>query len=162
MSDEHVELHRDSKGRLKGDETPPQNCIIFVAAVMTVITLFGLKYVFDSYLDRSETHVRREHIAESHASGVLAEYRAHAQDQLRDGPMTIGDAMTQLAERGRGAFVQIRPVQDDNTGPREGWAAMPVVAAEPAPRAEPQVVTVDEIVVDDTTPQPAPEEGAAP
>jgi hypothetical protein len=44
--------------------------------------------------------------------------------------------MAQLAERGRGAFPQIRPVADTNTGPREGWAAMPVIAGEPAPRAQ--------------------------
>lgn len=134
--DEKVELHRDSHGRLKGDETPPQNGIIFAAAIMTVLTLFSLKYVFDSYLDVSNQSVRRAHIAESHASGVLAEYRAHAQDQLRDGQMPIGDAMDQLAERGRAAFPQIRPVADQNTGPREGWAAMPVVAGEPAPHAQ--------------------------
>lgn len=144
MSDEHVELHRDSKGRLKGDETPPQNGIIFAAAIMAILTLFGLKFVFDSYLDRSEIHIRREHIAESHGSAVLADYRAHSTDQLREGTMTIGDAVTQLGEHGRAAFVQIRPVADTNTGPREGWSAMPVVASEPAPRAERGVVTADD------------------
>jgi hypothetical protein len=134
--DEKVELHRDSHGRLKGDETPPQNGIILVAATMTVLTLFSLKYVFDSYLDVSNISVRRAHIAESHASTVLNEYRAHAQDQLREGQMPISDAMTQLAERGRAGFPQIRPIGDTNTGPREGWAAMPVTLGEPAPHAQ--------------------------
>ncbi len=138
--DDKVELVRDSHGRLKGDETPPQNGIILAAAIMTVITLFSLKYAFDSYLDVSNIHVRRSHIAESHASQQLAEYRAHAQDQLREGEMPIGDAIAQLADRGRAAFPQIRPVADTNTGPREGWAAMPVVAPEPAPRAHVEVV----------------------
>lgn len=135
--DEQVELHRDSHGRLKGDDTPPQNGIILVAAIGTVITLFSLKYVFDSYLDYSNINVRRAHIAESHASGVLAEYRTHAQEQLRGGEMPISDAMDQMAERGRAAFPQIRPVAGDtNTGAREGWSAMPVAAREPAPVAE--------------------------
>ena len=134
--DEKVELVRDSHGRLKGDETPPQNGIIFAAAIMSIATLFSLKYVFDSYLDVSNLHVRRTHIAESHASEVLVEYRAHAGDQLREGPMTIESAMQELATRGRAAFPQIRPVADSNVGAREGWTAMPVVAEEPAPRAE--------------------------
>lgn len=151
--DDKVELHRDSHGRLKGDETPPQNGIIFAAAMMSIVTLFSLKYVFDSYLDVSNQQVRRSHISESHASEVLGEYRAHAQDQLRDGQMPIADAMGQLADRGRAAFPQIRPVGDTTTGPREGWAAMPVVAGEPAPRAQ---------VVEVPAPAPAPTEAPVP
>lgn len=135
--DDKVELHRDSKGRLKGDDTPPQNTIIFIATIGTVVTLFSLKYAFDSYLDVSNLHVRQTHVTESHASEVLAEYRSHAQDQLREGEMPIGDAMEQIATRGRGAFPQIRPIVDTNTGAREGWSAMPVVAGEPAPHAQP-------------------------
>jgi hypothetical protein len=134
--DEQVELVRDSHGRLKADETPPQNGIILAAAIMSIITLFSLKYAFDSYLDVSNIHVRHVHIAESHASGVLDEYRAHSQDQLREGEMPIGAAMEQLSTRGRAAFPQIRPIADTNTGAREGWSAMPVVAPEPAPRAQ--------------------------
>jgi hypothetical protein len=141
MSDEHVELHKDAQGRYKVDETPPRNGVILVAAIMAVMSLFGLKYVFDSYLDRSYIDVRREHLrgdteVRSYASEVLATYRTHSQQQLRDGTMTIADAMTQLGEHGRGSFVQIRPVADTTTGAREGWSAMPVVAGEPAPRAQ--------------------------
>jgi hypothetical protein len=157
MSDEHVELHKDSRGRYKGDDAPPRNTIIFVAALMAVTTLFGLKYVFDSYLDRSLIAVRREHLrgdseVRSYASEQLAAYRTHSQDQLREGQMPIGDAMTQLAERGRGAFVQLRPIADTNTGAREGWAAMPVVAPEPAPHAQvapappPTAMPVDDLL----------------
>ena len=150
--DENVELVRDSQGRLKGDETPPQNGIIFAAAILSLVTLFCLKYVFDSYLDASNIHVRRAHIATSHASGTLAEYRAHAQDQLRGGEMPIGDAMDQLADRGRAAFPVIRPVADTNTGPREGWAAMPVVAGEPAPLAQAEPYPTDPTVIEHVDP----------
>jgi hypothetical protein len=151
--DERVEIQRDASGRAKGDETPPRNEIIFAAAVMTVITLFSLKYVFDSYLDASNLRVRREHISESHASEVLAEYRRHSEDQLREGQMPIGDAMEQLATRGRAAFPVIRPVPDTNTGAREGWAAMPVVAGEPAPRAQP---TEEPELIDGPAPEAVP------
>lgn len=138
MSDEdQVELHTDSHGRIKGDDTPPQNGIIFVAAIATVVTLFSMKYAFDSYLDVTNIHVRRDHVGESHASEVLAEYRTSAAEQLRGGPMTIDEAIDQLSEHGRGGFVQIRPVADTTTGAREGWSAMPVVPGEPAPHAQP-------------------------
>ncbi len=137
MSDEEkVEIVRDSTGKARGDDTPPQNGIILVSAVLVVLTLFSLKYVFDSYLDASNLAVRRAHISESRASEVLSEYRATAQDHLRGGEMPISDAMEQLATRGRSAFPQIRPVADTTTAAREGWSAMPVAAGEPAPRAE--------------------------
>ncbi|MFO0680615.1 MAG: hypothetical protein U0234_01125 [Sandaracinus sp.] len=137
MSDEEkVEIVRDSSGKPRPDDTPPQNGIILVSAVLVVLTLFSLKYVFDSYLDTSNLGVRRAHIAESHASEVLADYRATSQDQLRGGQMPISDAMEQLATRGRSAFVQIRPVADTTTAAREGWSAMPVTAGEPAPHAQ--------------------------
>src|SRR5579859_801927 len=98
MSDEHVELHKDSRGRYKVDDTPPRNEVIFIAAIMAVMTLFGLKYVFDSYLDRTNIAVRREHLhgdgeVRSYASELLATYRTHSQDQLREGPMSIAAAM---------------------------------------------------------------------
>lgn len=124
-------------GKIRPDDTPPQNAVIFAAAVLAVLALFGLKYVFDSYMDRSAIHVRSLHVDASHAAQVLLEYRQHAALELNGGEMPIDEAMDQLAERGRGAFVQIRPVADTTTAAREGWARMPVVAAEPAPHAEP-------------------------
>lgn len=159
--DEQVELERDSRGRLKGNDAPPQNGIILAAAIASVVTLFGLKYVFDSYLDASNLHVRRSHIAQSHASEVLADYRAHAEDQLRGGEMPIGDAMSQLAERGRAAFPQIRPVADTTTAAREGWSAMPVVAGEPAPRAQAAAPEPEE-PAPPAAPADVPTEAAAP
>lgn len=154
MSDEEkVEIVRDSTGKARPDDTPPQNGIILVSSVLAVLTLFSLKFVFDSYLDASNLHVRRDHIAESHASEVLTEYRATAQDQLRGGQMPIADAMEQIATRGRAAFPQIRPVADTTTAAREGWSAMPVVAGEAAPHAQ---------VVEEPAPAPAPAPEAVP
>lgn len=161
MSDEeHVELHRDSKGRYKGDDTPPQNGIILVATIVSVTTLFSLKFAFDSYLDQSTMHARRDHIATSQASEQLADYRATAQEQLRGGEMPIADAMQQLAERGRGAFPVIRPVGDTNPGPREGWAAMPAARPEPAPHAQRPAPV--EVPAPTPVPVEAPTEAAVP
>ena len=134
----HHHDHESGHGhaKIKPDDTPPQNAIIFAAAVLSVLALFGLKYVFDSYSDRSETHVRALHIEASHASQVLLEYRRHAALELNGGEMPIDEAMDRLAERGRGGFAEIRPVVDTTTAAREGWARMPIAQPEPAPRAE--------------------------
>ena len=134
--DQHTTPH-SSTGKIKPDDTPPQNAIIFASAVLAVLALFGLKYVFDSYRDRSETRVRSMHVSESHAGQALIEYRRHEALLLNGGEMPISESMDQLAERGRGAFVQIRPVADTTTAAFEGWARMPVIAGEPAPTAEP-------------------------
>jgi hypothetical protein len=137
VSAETHDKHADAgHGKIKPDDTPPQNAVIFAAAVLAVMALFGLKYVFDSYMDRSEVRVRSMHVESSHAIESLAEYRRHAALELNGGEMPITEAMEQLSDRGRGAFVQIRPVADTTNGAREGWARMPVVAPEPAPTAE--------------------------
>jgi hypothetical protein len=136
--DNHAHASSPAGGKIRPDDTPPQNAVIFAAAVLSVLALFGLKYVFDSYMDRSEVRVRAMHVSASHASEVLTEYRQHAALELNGGEMPVSEAMEQLAERGRGAFVQIRPVADTTTGAREGWARMPVVAPEPPPRADPR------------------------
>lgn len=136
MSDDNHSTSGAVHGKIKPDDTPPQNAIIFAAAVLAVLSLFGLKYVFDSYADRSEMRVRREHVQASRAIEDLHEYRRHAALELNGGSMPIDEAMTQLAEGGRGAFDQIRPVADTTTAALEGWARMPVVAPEAAPRAE--------------------------
>jgi hypothetical protein len=123
-----------STGRPRPDDSPPRNGVILVATIAAVATLFGLKFGFDSLFDASRQHVRSAHIAESHASEALSQYRTHSLEQLEGGQMTIEAAMSQLAERGRGAFVQIRPVADTSTAAREGWRLLPITAGEPAPR----------------------------
>ena len=130
------------------DDTPPRNGVILLATFVAVTTLFSLKYVFYSYLDRSEMRVRRGHVATSLTSEHLAEYREHANAQLLGGEMPIEDAMDQLATRGRGAFAQIRPIADTSTGAREGWARMPVRADDPAPHAERVREPLDAVIRD--------------
>lgn len=113
------------------DNTPPRNGVIFFYTVLVVITLVGLKFVMDSFLDSSRRAIRAQHLEESHASEILAQHREATREALGSGDMPIEQAMQQLAERGRGAFPQIRPFASADQGAREGWnrrgpAAAPV------------------------------------
>ena len=85
---EHGSAHAPH-AKIKPDDTPPQNAIILAAAILSVLSLFALKYVFDSYMDRSEVRVRAMHIEESHAAQALIDYRLHAALELNGGEMPM-------------------------------------------------------------------------
>ncbi|MBX7190879.1 MAG: hypothetical protein K1X94_02420 [Sandaracinaceae bacterium] len=138
MSDEHnedVEHESGHGGRPLPDATPPQNTLIFVYGVIVVCALIGLKFVFDSYLESTRRAVREERLAHSVTSDALAAHRDEVHEALH-GERSIDDAMSQLAERGRGAFPQIRPYPSTDNGAREGWnrraPAQPTATPEPS------------------------------
>jgi hypothetical protein len=123
--------HGSHSAKPRPDDTPPRNGVIFFYTVLAVLTLIGLKFVMDSFLDTTRRAVRAQHLEESVASEALAQHREASQEALRSGDMPIDQAMQQLAERGRGAFPQIRPFASADQGAREGWnrrgpAASPV------------------------------------
>lgn len=122
---------------LKPDTSPPRNELMLVLVLVSVATLFGLKFVFDSYLDHEVHLTHEEHIANSPAADALAGYRAEAESALAGGAMPIDEAARELGTRGRAAFVQIRPAPGDpSRAALEGWASLPV-----APAAEPPTAT---------------------
>ncbi|MBN8613768.1 MAG: hypothetical protein J0L92_24440 [Deltaproteobacteria bacterium] len=123
MSDEHEESHQPAirDGKPLPDDSPPQNTLIFVYAMLAVASLVGLKFVFDSFLESSRRETRAGHLEESRSSEALAEHRDEVREALEGGEMPIDRAITQLAERGRGAFPQVRPYASGDRGAREGW-----------------------------------------
>lgn len=141
MSDEHDSHAHETKDgqhsadRPLPDDSPPQNTLIFVYALLAVATLVGLKFVFDSFLETTRREVHAEHLDDSLTSERLAEHRDEVREALEGGEMPIDTAITQLAERGRGAFPQIRPYPSGDRGAREGWnrraPAQPVASPEP-------------------------------
>lgn len=141
MSDEHK--HDDEHGhdehgheKLLPDDSPPQNRLIFLYTVLAVCTLVGLKFVFDSYLDATRRDMHESRIEHSLTSERLAAHREEVREQLRSGDLPIDEAMSQLAERGRGAFPQVRPFASGDEGARTGWnrraPAVPTPAPEPS------------------------------
>lgn len=154
MSDHDHDGHADAA---KPDTTPPRNELIFVIVLGSVATLFGLKFVFDSYLDREVRLTHSEHNTGGVSADALAEYREEAAATLAGGAMTIDEAMSQLGDRGRAAFVQIRPAPSDTSrAALEGWASLPVAppAAAPSPSRTPYILSVDHL------PPPDPEADA--
>jgi hypothetical protein len=130
------------EARPRPDDTPPRNRVIFTYTILAVMTLFGLKYVFDSYMDVSRRGIRLEHVTESRASQTLEEYREAQHGQLARGPMPIERAIAELGRQDRRAFPLIRPTASDDRAALEGWTQLP--------RMQPEAEA------------PAPEEGAVP
>lgn len=130
--------------RVKPDTTPPRNRDIAVYSLLTLAALVGVKFAADGYLDANTRAVRAGHISESVALEELDAYRSEATAALAGGEMPIEEAMSQLAERGRAAFVQIRPTRDTSDAPRVGWTSMNAAPMEAAPRATRTVFTLSE------------------
>jgi hypothetical protein len=135
MSDEHEHNegeHADGHEKPRPDDAPPQDTLIVIYTVLVVVSLIGLKFVFDSFLDSSRRGVRAEHLDESVASERLAAHRAEMHERL-SGDHSIDETIADLAERGRGAFLQVRPFASEDRGARDGWSRRSPTAAPVSP-----------------------------
>lgn len=125
--------HDVHSARPRPDDSPPQNRLIFFYAVLVVSTLIGLKFVMDSFLDASRRDVQRSHLVSSVSNERLAEHRARERDALHAGPRRIDDVIREIAQRGRGAYPQIRPYPSTDRGALEGWNRRGPAEAPPVP-----------------------------
>lgn len=128
--------------RVRADATQPRNQLIAMYSLLAVASLFGVKFAADAYLEHNTTAVRHGHLETSVAEDALAAYRDEARASLAGGEMPIEEAVAALADRGRAAFVQIRPTTDDSDAPRLGWATLPASSGEAAPHATRAVFTL--------------------
>lgn len=158
----------------KWDNSPPQNLVILACALGSALLLFTLKFGFDAYYDGMRVRAVEERQTRYDDLEVVRERRAAWAGALASGRrMSIGAAMDQLAERGRGADPAIRPERppEMNLGPLEGWNQLPqtvevpppppVVEAAPPPSAlTPEALQQLQQILQNLA--PAPEGGAAP
>lgn len=151
----HTEAH---VVRPRPDDTPPRNRVIATYTVLAVITLAGLKFVFDSYMDTSRRAVRAEHISDSHTAETLDAYREQQAQRLSGGAMPIERAVQELGRRGRSAFPLIRPTPSEDLDPMRGWTQLP---RELPAGAEP-VVAPEAAAPEAAAPEAAAPEAAAP
>jgi hypothetical protein len=119
------------------DNTPPRLKLIATIAVIVVITLVSLDFVFKSYYGFMTDEAQREKLAPTTAKDeqVVAEKASFA-----GGKMPIDQAMAQL-KANRAAIIE--PTASDDLAAMTGWsklpkalpAGTPTAAVAPAPSA---------------------------
>ncbi|MGB0678703.1 MAG: hypothetical protein ACPGUV_03480, partial [Polyangiales bacterium] len=103
------------------DTTLPRSNLIWFYAVLSVVVLFVLKFVFDSYFI---AQIEAEQFSKQARSGERANARRKSRElrQLDQGAMPVSTAMQQLARRGRMAAPAIAPIDSADLGALTGWA----------------------------------------
>jgi hypothetical protein len=129
------------------DQSPTQNKAILSVALIIVVTLFGLKFGFDSYFVQMSESAAKEKLP---AADQLNKHRASEAKALAAGPMNIDQAMAELGRGGRtttagiGRGVDLTPKPSDDKGALIGWSKMPRAVPE-APAAAPPPVVHDAV-----------------
>jgi len=113
------------------DNTPPRLRLIATIAVIVVITLVGLDFVFKSYYAFMSDEAVREKLAPRTA---LIEQTAAEQTAWAGAKLPLDKAVAQLkASRPE----SVEPKQSEDMAPMTGWAKMPKMAPLPAPATPP-------------------------
>lgn len=110
------------------DLTPTRNRTIALCIFFGAFSLFSLHYVFDSYFISVTEGVQREKLA---SPEQLIATRTAEQKALTSGPVTLDNAMAQLARQGRAGVtggVDISAQQSEDIGALTGWSKMPRAA----------------------------------
>src|SRR6185436_5576876 len=110
------------------DQSLPRHRLIFVMAAITLVSLVGLKFAFDSYFtDMFEAEAKAK-IAKPEE---LWKLREDETKRLTQSPLPIDQAMQQVG-RGREASPIIAPQQSTDDAPMVGWARRPKKGGEGA------------------------------
>ena len=109
------------------DNTPPRLRLIVTIAVIVIITLLGLNFVFESYFAIMTDQARFEKLAPTTARD---DQRAAEAAALAGGKMPIDKAMAQL-KGARGEAIE--PKQSEDVGAMTGWSKLPKQAPLPVP-----------------------------
>jgi hypothetical protein len=111
------------------DNTPPRLRLIATIAVIVLITLVGLDFVFKSYYAYMSDGAQREKLAPTTAKNDQQAAEAAA---FAGAKVPIDQAMGQL-KAGRGAAIEPKPSED--IGAMTGWSKLPKQPPLPAPGA---------------------------
>ncbi|HWL89656.1 MAG TPA: hypothetical protein VNO21_27825 [Polyangiaceae bacterium] len=101
------------------DNSPPRIRLILTLAVGTVVTLFVLKFVFDSYFTEM---MEREAKAKVAQPVELWKLREEESKKLSGGPLPIDKAISELSSKGREASPLIAPQPSSDEQPITGWS----------------------------------------
>lgn len=106
------------------DNTPPRLRLIVTIAIIVVITLVGLDFVFKSYYAYMSDQAQREKLAPTSDRDE--------QSKVEQASLTaakIDQAMAQVAKGSRDTAIEPRP--SDDLGPMTGWSKLPKAAPSP-------------------------------
>lgn len=112
------------------DNTPPRLKLITTIAVITVVTLISLDFVFKSYYAMMTDEAAREKIAPTRDREEL---RKAEQVAFTNASIPIDQAMAQLAKGTRPEIIAPQPSED--LSPMTGWSKLPKPAPTPMPKA---------------------------
>jgi len=102
------------------DNTPPRLRLIGTIAVIVVITLVSLDFVFKSYYAYMTDEAQREKLA---PTTDKTDQRAAEAASLAGAKLPIDQAMAQIGKGTRGDFVEPKP--SDDMGAMTGWSKLP-------------------------------------
>jgi hypothetical protein len=112
------------------DNTPPRLKLITTIAVITVVTLITLDFVFKSYYAMMTDEAAREKIAPTRDREELRKAETVA---FTNASIPIDQAMAQLAKGARPELITPQPSED--LSPMTGWSKLPKPAPTPVPKA---------------------------
>lgn len=117
------------------DNTPPRLRLIVTIAIIVVITLIGLDFVFKSYFAFMTDEAQREKLAPRTdlAAQLAAEHAA-----IEGAKVPMSQAFAQL-KASRGELIEPKP--SDDLGAMTGWSKLPKQAPLPALGADAHAVT---------------------
>jgi hypothetical protein len=132
---------------MASDQSPTQNRTILTVAGVALVSLIGLKFVFDSYFIEMAEAAAKDKLP---VAEQLIKHRADEAKALTSGPMPIEQAMAELGRNGRTTAanpgVDVSPRQSNDTGALIGWSKMPRAipeAPQPAVVVAPHAVESD-------------------
>ena len=102
------------------DNTPPRLRLIGTIAVIVIVTLFSLDFVFKSYYAYMTDEAQREKLA---PTTDKTDMRAAEATALSGAKLPIDQAMAQIGKGTRSDLVEPKP--SDDLGAMTGWSKLP-------------------------------------
>ena len=110
------------------DNTPPRLKLIVTIAVLTIVTLVSLDFVFKSYYAYMSDEAYREKLAPP--------TELNDQRKAEAAALTAAKIDQAAAQLGKGARADlITPTQSDDLGPMTGWSKLPKPTPQPRAKA---------------------------
>jgi hypothetical protein len=134
------------------------------AALATTIGIFVAQQLYFSYIDQAY----HADLKLNAANKAIVDMRQAEADKLASGKIPLDRAKALLAERGRGGFGSVAPVQSSDLSPISGWIRLhsfkPAIAhpIRTARVAEPIAVPAVVEPAPEVVPAPAPQSPATP